>query len=65
MGAADNNFALVRYTSTGALDSTFGTGGIVTTSLSNYTQAAQALVLQSNQQIVVAGYCDGTATMAI
>ncbi len=30
---ANNDFAVVRYTSTGTLDTTFGTGGIVTTTI--------------------------------
>ena len=41
---------LIRYTTSGALDSTFGSGGILTTS-NGYTQVA----LQADGKIVIAG----------
>ncbi|MFN2590620.1 MAG: delta-60 repeat domain-containing protein [Actinomycetota bacterium] len=47
-------FALARYTSTGALDSTFGTGGMVTTLIGS-TGAASGVALQADGKIVVAG----------
>jgi uncharacterized delta-60 repeat protein len=62
-GQAGNNvtmtvesFALARYASGGQLDSTFGTGGRVTTSFGNNANAfITSLVLQSDGKIVVAG----------
>ena len=52
---ADTHFALARYNTDGALDSTFGAGGIVTTDISDYN-SARALAIQSDGKIVVAGY---------
>jgi uncharacterized delta-60 repeat protein len=47
----ENNITLFRYTPDGALDPTFGNGGMVVTS----GLGASALLLQPNGQIVVAG----------
>ena len=58
-GAAKNVFALARYETDGALDATFGTGGLVTTSFGVFTnpgEIARALAIQPDGKIVVAGY---------
>ncbi|MBI1814217.1 MAG: hypothetical protein HYR72_04515 [Deltaproteobacteria bacterium] len=47
--------ALARYTTDGSLDTTFGDGGIVTTSITGM-DAASALVLQPDGKLVVVGY---------
>jgi uncharacterized delta-60 repeat protein len=47
--------ALVRLTSTGALDLNFGTGGITVTSVSSNDDFAYDLALQTDGRIVVAG----------
>ncbi len=50
------SFALARYLGTGKLDSTFGTGGLVTTNFGNTAAAfITSLVLQSDGKIVAAG----------
>ena len=49
-------FALVRYDSSGALDNTFGTSGIVTTIIGSYG-VIQDIALQSDGKIVAGGYC--------
>lgn len=53
------NFAIVRYNPDGTLDSSFGDGGIVTVplgaTLSTGAKWAQAVVIQPDQKIVVAG----------
>ncbi len=54
-GGADQ-FALVRYESSGALDTTFGTGGSVLTSIGAIADAAQAITLQPDGRIVLAGF---------
>ena len=54
-GGSDR-FALVRYTSTGALDSSFGTGGKVTTLIGSYC-TAYSMAVQGDGQIVLAGDC--------
>ncbi|MDB5357034.1 MAG: uncharacterized protein JWN24_3487 [Phycisphaerales bacterium] len=49
-------FALARYTSTGALDTTFNSSGIVTTALDGLGQSAiSSLAVQSDGKIVAAG----------
>lgn len=54
VGSSANNITLLRYTINGALDSTFGTGGIVTTIVSS-ASIAYGVALQSNGYIVVVG----------
>ena len=49
-------FALVRYNTDGSLDTSFGTGGIVTTPIGSYDGYAIALGIQSDGRIVAAGY---------
>jgi uncharacterized delta-60 repeat protein len=50
------DFALVRYNADGTLDSSFGTGGKVTTDFSTSQDYGRSVVLQSDGKIVVAGY---------
>lgn len=47
-------FALTRYTTGGTLDTTFGTNGIVTTSINNLN-VIRAALLQQNNSIIAAG----------
>ncbi|MBX3618588.1 MAG: hypothetical protein KF891_01150 [Rhizobacter sp.] len=54
-GASGIDFALLRYTAAGALDTTFGNGGKVTTAFGNDTDRAYAIVVQSDGKIVVGG----------
>jgi uncharacterized delta-60 repeat protein len=55
-GVQGSSFLVLRYTPDGALDATFGTGGVVTTSVSGYdTTSAAALLIESDGSIVVAG----------
>ncbi len=51
-----NDFALVRYNSDGNLDSTFGTGGKVTTPVDSGHSYAYGIVIQQDGKIVLAGY---------
>lgn len=53
---SNNDFALTRYTSTGALDTTFDSDGKVTTALGSGNEEITALALQSGGEIVVAGF---------
>ncbi|HXI93524.1 MAG TPA: HYR domain-containing protein [Blastocatellia bacterium] len=61
--ATGNDFALVRYTGTGALDLTFGTGGKVTTAFSagSGDDRAFAVAIQSNGKIIAAGASNGSS----
>ena len=54
-GQAGSSLALSRYTSAGKLDTTFGSRGIVTTSLGSNTSAISSLAIQSDGKIVAAG----------
>jgi uncharacterized delta-60 repeat protein len=49
------DFALARYTSTGALDTTFGDGGTVIQAIGTYSDFASGLVIDGSGNIVVAG----------
>ncbi|MFO0876417.1 MAG: delta-60 repeat domain-containing protein [Gemmataceae bacterium] len=53
--ATGANFAVVRYTTSGVLDDTFGNDGKVVTDLSTF-DSAYALALEPNGKILVAGY---------
>jgi uncharacterized delta-60 repeat protein len=63
-GATGNDFSLVKYNSNGTLDSTFGTGGKVTTPLSagNGDDRVFAVAIQSDGKIVAAGSATNGAT---
>jgi uncharacterized delta-60 repeat protein len=50
------NFALVKYNANGTLDTGFGTGGIVTTSIGNGFDSAYALGVDTGGRIVASGY---------
>jgi uncharacterized delta-60 repeat protein len=54
VAVSSNDFILARYTSSGGLDPTFGTGGKVTTDFGGYDSAA-AVALQEDGKILVAG----------
>ncbi|AEV16768.1 hypothetical protein TCCBUS3UF1_17270 [Thermus sp. CCB_US3_UF1] len=54
LGLAD--FALVRYNPDGSLDTSFGSGGKVTTEVVQGDDKAYALVLQPDGKLVAAGY---------
>lgn len=51
-----SDFAVVRYNSNGSLDTSFGTGGKVTTAVSSTDDSAFAVAIQSDGKIVVAGH---------
>ena len=51
-----NEFGLARYTSSGILDTTFGTNGLVTTKVGTRSDAPSAVLLQPNGQIVMGGF---------
>jgi len=59
-GYSDNgsyfDFAVVRYTTNGSLDTTFDTDGIVTTAIGSVDDVAYSVKLQSDGKIVATGY---------
>jgi uncharacterized delta-60 repeat protein len=54
--------ALAQYTSSGALDTTFGSGGTVTTPIGSLDADAAALAVQVDGKIVVAGLAGNAVT---
>ena len=54
----DYNSAIVRYNSDGTLDSTFGSGGMVSldTASAAYKESLRAITVQADGKIVAAGY---------
>jgi uncharacterized delta-60 repeat protein len=63
-GDAEGNFALVRYTTTGQLDTSFGTGGKVITEIEPGS-LIQGLALQSDGKIIAVGYTGGISDFAV
>lgn len=51
-----NEFALARYTTSGILDVSFGTGGIVTTNIGTLDDIGYSVAVQTDGKIVVGGY---------
>jgi uncharacterized delta-60 repeat protein len=49
------DFAVVRYTSSGSLDKTFGSSGSVLTAFAGYADQALSVAIQSDGKIVAAG----------
>jgi uncharacterized delta-60 repeat protein len=54
----DSDFALARYNPDGTLDTSFGTGGIVTADHGTRSDDARALAIQPDGKIVLAGSAD-------
>ncbi|TBX66115.1 hypothetical protein EZL74_11035 [Flavobacterium silvisoli] len=57
--ATGKDFVCVRYNPNGTLDTSFGTGGIVTTDIQlGSDDVAYSIAIQSDGKIIVAGYSD-------
>jgi len=57
--ASNSQFAVVRYNANGSLDSSFGSGGVVATDITNREDYANAVVVQPDKKIVIAGSAHG------
>lgn len=57
-GSAVRQFALARYRADGSLDTTFGNGGRVFTTIAGGNAYANDVFIQSNGRIVVVGFLD-------
>lgn len=55
VGGANGYFGIARYTSDGALDTTFGTGGKIILYIGGYSGEAKSLAIQADGKIIVAG----------
>src|SRR5438309_710431 len=53
---ASEVLALARYNPNGALDTSFGSGGVVTTPIGSHVAEAFALLLQPDGKLVAGGY---------
>lgn len=58
-------FALVRFTSAGEFDNSFGKGGVVITGFGNLDDEITALTIDDEGRIVVCGYVTGTAGLIV
>ena len=56
---SNNDFAVVRYTSAGALDTTFSTDGKTTTDFASGADLANAVTIDGSGKIVAGGYANG------
>lgn len=56
------DFALVRFTADGALDPTFGDGGLVVTDLAGAADGIEAIGIDSQGRIVAAGFMSAAAS---
>lgn len=63
-GAAKNDFAVARFLSTGALDTTFGVSGKVTLSLSGGPDQVTTMAIQSDKKILLAGRAGSDVALA-
>jgi uncharacterized delta-60 repeat protein len=63
--AHDSGFGLARYTADGVLDQSFGHGGLVITRSTQRSFVANALALQSDGRILVAGMASDLPTASI
>ena len=55
-GSGDDQFALVRYNTDGTLDTSFGSGGKVSTNVGVGDDIALSVAIQSDGKVVAAGY---------
>lgn len=62
-GAINTTFSLARYTAQGLLDSSFGTNGMVFTTIGSNAQI-ESLILQSDGKIIAGGYSDKNIAIA-
>lgn len=53
-----SDFLVMRYSSSGTLDSSFGSGGITRTPIGSNNDSAKSVVIQANGRIIVAGLSD-------
>jgi uncharacterized delta-60 repeat protein len=61
-GTAGADFAIVRYNLNGTVDATFGTNGVITTSVSPSADVAIGIALQGDGKIVVGGHAPSAVT---
>ncbi|MCP5009492.1 MAG: hypothetical protein GY942_05905, partial [Aestuariibacter sp.] len=55
VGKSGNDIALARYNEDGTLDTTFGSGGMLTTDIGGTGDVASSVTIQSDDKILIAG----------
>lgn len=55
---SNTDFAVARYNTNGSLDSSFGVGGKVTTTIGNGNEGAYSVAIQTDGMIVASGYAN-------
>ncbi len=60
----NSDFAVARYNTDGSLDTTFGTGGFVTTEFFGHSDYARAVAVQTDGKIIAAGMVSVTGSFA-
>ena len=60
---SNSDFAVARLTTTGTLDSSFGSGGKATTPIGSFDDVAYDAAIQADGKIVVAGYASDGSLM--
>jgi uncharacterized delta-60 repeat protein len=58
-----SEFAVARFTATGSVDTSFGNGGTVTTSIGGFQDGASAVLVQNDGTLVVVGSAFDTAAL--
>ena len=58
------SMALIRYTSSGKLDTTFASNGIATCTIGGQSTYLNDIIVNADDNIVVAGDCDGNLVVA-
>ena len=61
-GAGNEDFAVVRFTDTGAFDSTFGTNGVVRTDFGGNIDQLSSILVQPNGKILAVGQAADTSS---
>lgn len=64
-GGGSAGFAIMRYTTTGEADTTFGDHGLVTIHFSNGNDQCTALAVQPDGNILLAGYSNGLVSDSV
>lgn len=58
--SSKSSIAVMRYDTSGVLDNNFGNNGIVTTTIGNFSNRAESVIIQSDGKILVGGSFENT-----
>lgn len=63
-GVSSGNFLIAKFTANGTLDTTFGTGGFVTTDFNGGSESAASILLQPDGRIIAGGVSSNDSALA-